>query len=533
MALPIIFLIINIAFIKRIHSKDKKVGSKYLQSIISEKYYDKILEEYDINLQIKNIGNKTIEKEILINTPYLTNIYNFEFRYLGAFLYLNETGLNLISYQNKDLILLIDSEYILNDYISKDKNSIMKLTKAIILPKKTIDNIYLTTKTFYSALSIYLIEIDKEIFKQLIESYINNNKNNNINYSAKIISKKYELFLYLDLITKASVILTFIIIFHYIYRLNKFKEKFQNTIYVSLGNKLLIFGLLYIELYDFSNFNGFYKYKRSIFIKIANFLILINKSYITLRLLIFLSGVGLYIKLRKFYYRTIIYLSVLNLLIYFYINYFASPTKVVYHFYITNLFLYSQIAFFITILSIKNIIYLFKINSKIKKKIEYKKYTYAIRFKLCIYIFQSIIFIFYMYYLFFLNQYFLFKNGFCTELERTIIMESLEILLLLIFAILYLPIFGIYGFKSFITIKKLNYYKIHRRQNYQSNIPKPNRLLYPEYLNFIRINNDKPFVILMPKALFIHNKNIKDGKSIDKNVKIGVFHLDYINRNYE
>ena len=86
MALPIIFLIINIAFIKRIHSKDKKVGSKYLQSIISEKYYDKILEEYDINLQIKKIGNKTIEKEILINTPYLTNIYNFEFMYSGTFL---------------------------------------------------------------------------------------------------------------------------------------------------------------------------------------------------------------------------------------------------------------------------------------------------------------------------------------------------------------------------------------------------------------------------------------------------------------
>ena len=177
--------------------------------------------------------------------------------------------------------------------------------------------------------------------------------------------------------------------------------------------------------------------------------------------------------------------------------------------------------------------YLFKINSKIKKKREYKKYIDAIRFKLCIYIFQSISFIFYMYYLFFLNQYFLFKNGFCLELERTIVIESLEILLLFIFAILYFPIFAIYGFKSFITIQKFNYYKIHTKPNYQSNIPKPNRLHYPEYLNFIRINNDKPFVILMPKALFNHNKNIKDGNFIDKNVKTGVFHVDYINRNYE
>ena len=256
MTLPFKFLIIYIVIIKRIYSKNKVNDFKYLQNIISEKYYNKILEDYDINIQINNIENKTITKEIHINTPYLSNIYNFVFIYSGNFLYINETGLDLISYQNKNWILLIESEYILNYYISNYKKTIKKLTKAIILPKNTIDNLNLTAKTFYFSLSIFLIELNKEIFNQLIESYINNyNKNSHINYSALIITKKYELFIYLDLINKACFILIFLILINYLYQVNKNKNIFYKIIEEGLRNKLLIFFLLLIDLYNISYIN--------------------------------------------------------------------------------------------------------------------------------------------------------------------------------------------------------------------------------------------------------------------------------------
>ena len=183
-----------------------------------------------------------------------------------------------------------------------------------------------------------------------------------------------------------------------------------------------------------------------------------------------------------------------------------------------NLFIYSQIAFIIIFINIKNILLLFKLNSKIKKHTKYKQYEKSIRLKLCFTFTQFIIFIIYTYYYFILNEYLLFKNELCTELERNILLESIEILLLIIISIIYLPIIKVYGFNHFISIRKL---KNLSQKKYLPNLIGPSSFKKNKFIKFAKKNYKKRIIILNPRVFLDKNKKNKKFKSLDKNIQIG------------
>ena len=70
-----VYIIIYLSHIECINSENKRTSSQFISNFISPQYYKKIIDKYDTNLQI--IENKTIIREILINTSYLSNFYNF------------------------------------------------------------------------------------------------------------------------------------------------------------------------------------------------------------------------------------------------------------------------------------------------------------------------------------------------------------------------------------------------------------------------------------------------------------------------
>jgi hypothetical protein len=218
-----IIYISNIIGLNCINSQNNFFISRIFQLLIPHNKYEKILKKYNINIQI--IENKNITNEILINTSYIENI-PFEFFYKGKFFYLNDHNLNLLSDKNENQILLIKSNNTFNNYITNNSSLIRYLTKVIIVPKNAIPNINIMSNYCLFHLNIYLLELDENIFNQIINKYIQNDKNYNNNYYARIISKKYEIFPFKELY---SILLIFSLIlfafaFIYKYTLKKFED---------------------------------------------------------------------------------------------------------------------------------------------------------------------------------------------------------------------------------------------------------------------------------------------------------------------
>jgi hypothetical protein len=88
----------------------------------------------------------------------------------------------------------------------------MKLTKVIIVPKNLIAHIDKIATNCHKNLSIYVIELEEDIFNKFVSKYTNDS------YSANIIAKQYELFLYLELTQKSFIIMILLIIFILVYR---------------------------------------------------------------------------------------------------------------------------------------------------------------------------------------------------------------------------------------------------------------------------------------------------------------------------
>ena len=182
MKINFLYFFILISNIYLINIKNEALLYNLIKKMISKEHYEKIINKYNISLKIIENGN--ITNEFFINTSHLLNEYNFEFLYTGIFFHLNDTNLDILLENNnknykENLILLIKSYNTFSNFINKnDQKIIRNLTKAIIVPKNSIENIDLIVKHCFLKLSIYLIELEEDIFNQLIYKYINNNNKN-------------------------------------------------------------------------------------------------------------------------------------------------------------------------------------------------------------------------------------------------------------------------------------------------------------------------------------------------------------------
>jgi len=159
----------NIIGLVCINAQNNLFISRIFQLFIPHNKYEKILKKYNINIQI--IENKNIINEFLINTSYIEK--DVEFYYKGKFFYLNDHNLDLLSdKKNKNQILLIKSNNIFNNYISNNSSLIKYLTKVIIVPKNSIPNLNIMSNYCLFHLNIYLLELDENIFNQIINKYM-------------------------------------------------------------------------------------------------------------------------------------------------------------------------------------------------------------------------------------------------------------------------------------------------------------------------------------------------------------------------
>lgn len=130
----------------------------------------------------------------------------------------------------------------------------------------------------------------------------------------------------------------------------------------------------------------------------TNFLILINKYGFSQFIINSIIGIGIFFKESyndkdlKMYLTSLIILAHIHFQLFIYL-------RLTFTFYAIIIFIYLQVYGTIFVYSIKNIIFLLNIYFKIKKIKLYNKYREIIGLKLCILIFQFLIY-FFMYYCF-------------------------------------------------------------------------------------------------------------------------------------
>ena len=531
----LIYFIIYLSNIICINSQNILLISNFLRKIIPNDKYNKIKNKYNANIQI--LENKNISYEFLINTSYISKNLPFEFFYTGKLFYLTDMNLNSLSEETDDnqWIFLIKSNSTFNKYLSNNTKLIRLLTKAIIVPKNSIPNIDIIAKYCLYDLSIYLIEIEENLFAQLLNNYAYTNVNNTNNYYARIFTKKYEFFPYMKLygLLIAITFILFSISIIYKYSLKKcknhLKEKqidFIKDLQSFIDVKICILFLLFLELNLFYDNEGFIM-DYSSFIKIlAIIFMILNKVSLCSFILSLFYGTGIFFKETNIYKIINYYLSALIILFYILFHIFISPLKIPYAFYILSIFIniptFSTIIFY----SIKNIIFLCRAYSKIKKNKKYEnKYGMGILLKEIISFLQFIIYLFYIYFFFVLHEYLLFKKGLCFEIEKDILFECLDSCLILLIALIYIPRkypngynLSILIFKDLVKSKKI---QIYGKKDYKSNIPKENLNNEQEIKKFLRYNYAKYFSILNPK-IFIGKKNdFSEINMLEHHIKIG------------
>ena len=157
------------------------------------------------------------------------------------------------------------------------------------------------------------------------------------------------------------------------------------------------------------------------------------------------------------------------------------------------------------------IIFLFKIISVLRKnKMQYKKYSYSIILKIFMDIFQLIILLFVSYLYLCFYKYFVLKNGFCFNLEKDILFQSLESISIFLIALIYIPRKMNKGLNLDIQMtKEIKYAKSFKisseRKNYNSfNFNSLINILSVK--KYIRKNSDKEFIVLNPRAIVLINK---------------------------
>ena len=529
----LIYFFIYLININLINSKNEII-SKLYPKIFSKNKYQKLNNKYNVNIQI--IENNEITYEYLINTSYISKDYNFDFYYIGKFFYLNETNINFLSNNstyNNNWILLIKDFSIFNKYVSYNKSLLRYLTKAIVIPKNVFTSIDIFSKFCFNDLNVYLIEIEENNFNQILNLY--SNKINDDNYYAKIISKKRELFPYIELYTLIIIISFLLLSFALIYKfqLNKYtniyKEKqliFLKNVKGYIQSKLLILLLLLIDLNIFNSEKGFIIEKISLLKIIIIVFMLINKAGIYNFFLDVFYGIGIFFK-DHFHDKAIkFYLSGFILIFDILFQIFVSPLKIPYAFYFLSLFIYSSIFLTIFIYSVKNMFFLLKVNARLRKNERFNNSLgAAIRLKIYIVFSQFIIYICYVLLFMAIHRYFLFMQGLCFELEKDILFQSLDCYLIICISFIYIPRKWPNGFElNILFIKSLiksNKVQINAEYDYKSNIAKENLVNEKEIEKFMDKNYEKYFSILNPKVFIEKEKDNQNENLIKKNIKLG------------
>ena len=535
--LYIIIYISNLLCILCINTQNDFFISPFLKRILSSSQYEKFFIDYNINIQLKD---KNIEKEFLINTSYISNKVQFDFSYSGRPLSLDDSNFGLLSnklYNNK--ILLIRTNTTFNNYIIQNKPLIKFLSKVIIVPKNAINNIDVIANYCFYYFSLFLIEIDEDIF-DILDSY---NDNTTIN----IISKKIDLFPIKFLLILIIAIFVSIFLCALFYRSfltsilrfdnNNNQNSFLKSINYELNFKLIILPIFLFDIYLVFFKKGIIIEYTSFIKSILIFLMIINKAGNLLFFLKIYRGRGIYIEGNASTF--VLNLNLIGFYIIFYIlyNFFLNPLRTPQAFFIMSVLasfpIFSEMIYF----SIKNSIFLFKAYYQIRKVKKYfEKYGSSIRLKLFIVIIQFIILLFFIYSYLFIHNYILIKKGFCFIVEKDILFQCLDCLLNFLIGLIYIPRKMPKGFYLKILMiknsKKASNIKIPSEDNYVSSINKDDLDNEKNIKKYVNDNKDTLFVVLNPKVFF--DKNRKDNNNdniiqdkekeksiLAKNIKLG------------
>ena len=535
--LYIIIYISNLLCILCINTQNDFFISPFLKRILSSSQYEKFFIDYNINIQLKD---KNIEKEFLINTSYISNKVQFDFSYSGRPLSLDDSNFGLLSnklYNNK--ILLIRTNTTFNNYIIQNKPLIKFLSKVIIVPKNAINNIDVIANYCFYYFSLFLIEIDEDIF-DILDSY---NDNTTIN----IISKKIDLFPIKFLLILIIAIFVSIFLCALFYRSfltsilrfdnNNNQNSFLKSINYELNFKLIILPIFLFDIY-LVFFNKGIIIEYTSFIKsILIFLMIINKAGNLLFFLKIYRGRGIYIEGNASTF--VLNLNLIGFYIIFYILYnsFLNPLRTPQGFFIMSVLASFPIFSGMIYFSIKNSIFLFKAYYQIRKVKKYlEKYGSSIRLKLFIVIIQFIILLFFIYSYLFIHNYILIKKGFCFIVEKDILFQCLDCLLNFLIGLIYIPRKMPKGFYLKILMiqnsKKASNIKIPSEDNYVSSINKDDLDNEKNIKKYVNDNKETLFVVLNPKVFF--DKNRKDNNNnniiqdkekeksiLAKNIKLG------------
>ena len=514
----IIYLLNAICIICINAKKEFFFMSKIIEKFMTPDKYRKIFIDYNINIQLNK--NNKIEREFLINTSYISDDILFDFSYSGNLFSLNESNLNLLStklYKNK--ILLIKENTTINDYILQKNPLIKYLSKVIIIPKNSMNNIKIIANYCFYSLSLFVIEIDEDIF-QILEKF---GEDETIN----IISKKIDIFPFKLLWIFIIIILSILFALAFLYQLlmkiykatfNRNLNSFFEVITYNIYFKILIFLILYMDL-------NFFYYKEGIIIEYTSFiksilvfLMIINKVGTIIFFLRIYYGIGIIIKGNKIVSVLMGNLSGFFIVFYILFNIFVNPLRIPVAFYVLNIFItipmFAEMIYF----SVKNIIFLFKSNLIIRKlKFYNETYGSAIKLKLFIIIIQFIFLFMFAYIYLFIHRYLLFKKGLCFGIEKDILLQCFESCFIIFIAIIYIPRKWPKGYELYISVKisskKVSKINISDLDNYSSSIQGEDLDNRKKIKNYIKNNDNKFYVLLNPKV-FLENSR-KDNNLIN------------------
>ena len=514
----IIYLLNAICIICINAKKDFFFMSKIIEKFMTPDKYRKIFIDYNINIQLNK--NNKIEREFLINTSYISDDILFDFSYSGNLFSLNESNLNLLStklYKNK--ILLIKENTTINDYILQKNPLIKYLSKVIIIPKNSMNNIKIIANYCFYSLSLFVIEIDEDIF-QILEKF---GEDETIN----IISKKIDIFPFKLLWIFIIIILSILFALAFLYQLlmkiykatfNRNLNSFFEVVTYNIYFKILIFLILYMDL-------NFFYYKEGIIIEYTSFiksilvfLMIINKVGTIIFFLRIYYGIGIIIKGNKIVSVLMGNLSGFFIVFYILFNIFVNPLRIPVAFYVLNIFItipmFAEMIYF----SVKNIIFLFKSNLIIRKlKFYNETYGSAIKLKLFIIIIQFIFLFMFAYIYLFIHRYLLFKKGLCFGIEKDILLQCFESCFIIFIAIIYIPRKWPKGYELYISVKissnKVSKINISDLDNYSSSIQGEDLDNRKKIKNYIKNNDNKLYVLLNPKV-FLENSR-KDNNLIN------------------
>jgi len=514
----IIYLLNAICIICINAKKDFFFMSKIIEKFMTPDKYRKIFIDYNINIQLNK--NNKIEREFLINTSYISDDILFDFSYSGNLFSLNESNLNLLStklYKNK--ILLIKENTTINDYILQKNPLIKYLSKVIIIPKNSMNNIKIIANYCFYSLSLFVIEIDEDIF-QILEKF---GEDETIN----IISKKIDIFPFKLLWIFIIIILSILFALAFLYQLlmkiykatfNRNLNSFFEVVTYNIYFKILIFLILYMDL-------NFFYYKEGIIIEYTSFiksilvfLMIINKVGTIIFFLRIYYGIGIIIKGNKIVSVLMGNLSGFFIVFYILFNIFVNPLRIPVAFYVLNIFItipmFAEMIYF----SVKNIIFLFKSNLIIRKlKFYNETYGSAIKLKLFIIIIQFIFLFMFAYIYLFIHRYLLFKKGLCFGIEKDVLLQCFESCFIIFIAIIYIPRKWPKGYELYISVKissnKTSKINISDLDNYSSSIQGEDLDNRKKIKNYIKNNDNKFYVLLNPKV-FLENSR-KDNNLIN------------------